>query len=486
MKRVVGYARLSTAEQATGLTLEQQIDRLRKAGAQEVLHDLLSGTRTDRPQYQELMRRAEAGEISKVIATRLDRLGRDTPENIRVLEYFGRPDTPALLLLDQNLDASTLEGLAALQLTAVVAGYEVKMIRQRAAHGKAFRKAQARADIGPWGLRLRPDGRLEPDTGEWVCTLDDHQQWSRADAARATWEAMEQHGRQYAWRWMHDRFGWGLDRTSLARWALNPAMRGARGYGVGPRGRCSWAQEIEGADYSFLIEPDRHRRFVEAWWNSRPGGRTHARTRKFALSGLVSCAHCGRRMRRRNSPRMVRWECRSQECPAYEPKRYQNSCLESELMEAVCDKLAQEADRLYRVLEVGSAAKEQRELVSKLSARRAAYAAQLEDAPELAAAIEQLDQQIAEARQQVVTGELSPTFRGLYQHLIAIAKLWPKFGLRLQAKTEGGRLLESVFLLGKEDWLTPEDAPEGMAVLGMFVTRILVERKAVKAIELQL
>ena len=52
MGSVVGYARLSTAEQAKGQSLEQQIARLKEAGAQEVTYDLMSGTSERRPRYR--------------------------------------------------------------------------------------------------------------------------------------------------------------------------------------------------------------------------------------------------------------------------------------------------------------------------------------------------------------------------------------------------------------------------------------------------
>ena len=43
MASVVGYARLSTIDQDKGLTLEQQVDRLKEAGAQEWIRLATSG-----------------------------------------------------------------------------------------------------------------------------------------------------------------------------------------------------------------------------------------------------------------------------------------------------------------------------------------------------------------------------------------------------------------------------------------------------------
>jgi DNA invertase Pin-like site-specific DNA recombinase len=49
---VIGYARVSTV----GQTLEQQTEALTAAGAGKLFHDVMSGTRDDRPGFAECMR----------------------------------------------------------------------------------------------------------------------------------------------------------------------------------------------------------------------------------------------------------------------------------------------------------------------------------------------------------------------------------------------------------------------------------------------
>ena len=121
MGQVIGYARLSSAEQATGQTLEQQIDRLERAGAAEVLVDLMPGTSTARPKYKELLRRVEEGIVSRVIATRLDRLCRSGTETCRLIDLFSSDDAPELVLLDDPHEISTVGGRLALRITGVAA-----------------------------------------------------------------------------------------------------------------------------------------------------------------------------------------------------------------------------------------------------------------------------------------------------------------------------------------------------------------------------
>lgn len=75
--RVVGYARVSSPEQADdSQALEQQIARLKEAGATEILSDVESGSKDNRVEFQRLMSLVLDGAIDEVIFTRIDRLTR--------------------------------------------------------------------------------------------------------------------------------------------------------------------------------------------------------------------------------------------------------------------------------------------------------------------------------------------------------------------------------------------------------------------------
>ena len=69
---IVGYARVPTADQ----TLDAQLEALRKAGAQKVWREKISGARSDRPQLKKLM--ASLGKGDTLIITKIDRLARST------------------------------------------------------------------------------------------------------------------------------------------------------------------------------------------------------------------------------------------------------------------------------------------------------------------------------------------------------------------------------------------------------------------------
>jgi len=78
-ERVLGYARVSTAEQTAVL----QEDALRAAGCSRIWLDTASGTRTDRPQLAAVFDHLRAGDT--LVVWRLDRLGRSLPHLIETI-----------------------------------------------------------------------------------------------------------------------------------------------------------------------------------------------------------------------------------------------------------------------------------------------------------------------------------------------------------------------------------------------------------------
>ena len=83
---LIGYVRVSTAEQNTAL----QTDALRKAGCKRIFEDTVSGVKADRPGLAAVLAYLRDGDVLTV--WRLDRLGRSLPhliETIGALEARG-------------------------------------------------------------------------------------------------------------------------------------------------------------------------------------------------------------------------------------------------------------------------------------------------------------------------------------------------------------------------------------------------------------
>jgi DNA invertase Pin-like site-specific DNA recombinase len=83
---LIGYARVSTAEQDTAL----QTDALRKAGCDKIFEDTVSGAKADRPGLAAALAYVREGDA--LVVWQLDRLGRSLPhliETIGALEARG-------------------------------------------------------------------------------------------------------------------------------------------------------------------------------------------------------------------------------------------------------------------------------------------------------------------------------------------------------------------------------------------------------------
>ena len=107
------YARVSSASEEQAHAMEQQLERLRKAAQGELCRefiDVASGGRDDRPQLEALMEACRAGEIERVIVTRLDRMSRSFVHGADLLSYFSGNDSPNLQALDDTLRAAVLWG----------------------------------------------------------------------------------------------------------------------------------------------------------------------------------------------------------------------------------------------------------------------------------------------------------------------------------------------------------------------------------------
>lgn len=398
--QVIGYARLSTADQAKGLTLEQQVTRLREAGATEVLVDLMTGTTTARPKYRELLRRIDAGEVSKVLATRWDRICRSATETCRMVDVFCAEGAPVLVLLDDPQDLSTIGGRAQLRMLGVFAQMEAERIRERSAVGKAHRASKGLIDVAPFGMQVVA-GLLEPDRRPFLSELKTRREMTRADLLIEAFEAAAAGGSMHA-PWIHlgHTYGVWLDRTGMRRLLLNPALRGAR-VGKRDKAKASWADVEEGAGGQPLIDPEEHRKF-EAFIRGQMARRNAPdKRRSHVLAGKVICGHCNRLMGRGivSGSGAGRWFCRNQECPWLIPRKRRNATMEAPLLAAVLEGMAGQArevaDAMERQARQRDQAAQESPEVERLQAKRRQYLALLADGDPVQPVIDQLDRDIA-------------------------------------------------------------------------------------------
>lgn len=130
---LIGYARVSTAEQDTAL----QTDALRKAGCERVFEDTASGAKADRPGLADALAYLRDGDVLAV--WRLDRLGRSMPhliETIGALEARG----VGFRSLTEAIDTTTPGGRLIFHVFGALGQFERDLIRERTKAGVDCRR----------------------------------------------------------------------------------------------------------------------------------------------------------------------------------------------------------------------------------------------------------------------------------------------------------------------------------------------------------
>ena len=134
---LIGYARVSTAEQDTAL----QTDALRKAGCERVFEDTISGAKADRPGLAAALAYLRDGDVLAV--WRLDRLGRSLPhliETIGALEARGI----GFRSLMEAIDTTTSGGRLIFHVFGALGQFERDLIRERTKAGLTAAAARGR------------------------------------------------------------------------------------------------------------------------------------------------------------------------------------------------------------------------------------------------------------------------------------------------------------------------------------------------------
>ena len=134
---LVGYARVSTAEQS----LHLQRDALSAAGCEKLFEDVLSGAKAERPGLVAALDFVRPGDTLAV--WKLDRLGRSLPhliQTVRGLEERG----VGFRSLQESLDTTTGGGRLVFHIFGALAEFERDLIRERTAAGLVAARARGR------------------------------------------------------------------------------------------------------------------------------------------------------------------------------------------------------------------------------------------------------------------------------------------------------------------------------------------------------
>ncbi|MCI4657137.1 recombinase family protein [Cryobacterium zhongshanensis] len=149
MTKIVGYARVSTADQH----LDLQRTALLDAGAIRVFEDQgVSGTRTSRPGLEAALDYLRSGDILAV--WRLDRLGRGTVHTLTLINDLANRGV-GFKSITEGLDTTTATGKAMLGIVAIFAELERDVMIERTKAGLSVARALGRTGGRPPALDAR-------------------------------------------------------------------------------------------------------------------------------------------------------------------------------------------------------------------------------------------------------------------------------------------------------------------------------------------
>jgi site-specific DNA recombinase len=332
----IGYARVSKDDQAD--SLPAQVSRLTAAGCSRVLTDIETGRSTDRDGLLELMAMVRGGEVTELLITRVDRLGRDAGFTDALLAQCEANGVQIRSLDGGTIETATPQGFLMARLQTGLAEMESRMLSMRLRRQFAVYRAEGRhlRRRKPFGYQAGPDHHLQPHPEHWPQALRVIAELRRLGSFTAVS------------RGMPDWCAWTPAATNLQAWFVNPVIRGHIGHNLDRRSGKGWRQqwgEIHYDQHPALISDQDWRELAALL--QRPTNRfknTSTTEVQHGLTGLLRCDSCGHLLRRNTSNGVAWWRCRHRLCSA------RGGAREDRILPVVIDACVAEAHRLAALL----------------------------------------------------------------------------------------------------------------------------------------
>ena len=138
----IGYARVSSV----GQNFDSQIDALQHAGCGKIYSEKITGSRMDRPAWNQVLEYVRSGDT--LVVTELSRMTRsllDLLETIKTIEQR----QINIVSLRENIDTSTATGRCFLSMMGAIHQMERKLRAERASAGRSSAKARGRTGGRP-------------------------------------------------------------------------------------------------------------------------------------------------------------------------------------------------------------------------------------------------------------------------------------------------------------------------------------------------
>lgn len=395
---IVGYARVSKYIQADDSNaLEQQVNRLKQAGASEVLVDIGSGRNDSRKQFLMLENLIRSGRVTELVATRVDRLGRSVTTIQRTLKLL-QENNVKLRILDAPIDATNSFGWFALSQMADLAEFESRLLSERITHGMNYFRQQGKANSKvPFGYK-RVDEKFVPNMDMHPCGLT---YWEIADKSIEIFFECRSLRESIAVIWEKYQIKWSV--AGFRDWMLNPALLGHVVYGLWHNRRNPDQWDVRRDMHDPLLSEERYQAVLNKLKAGRQkwGRNVNSSTiGNYPLAGLVKCAVCGgncyRYYSKKNKIESMR--CRKRDEGMHLCSNSKSARLAT-LEEHVIDALLARKQRLVELAQKPEELKEPPELI-KLREQLAGLLA-LGSNEAINVAIDQLKIQIYQAEQQL-------------------------------------------------------------------------------------
>lgn len=309
--KVAIYVRVSTTNQAEeGYSIDEQKDKLisycdiKDWNIYEIYTDGgFSGSNTERPALEQLIRDAERKKFDTVLVYKLDRLSRSQKDTLFLIEDVFIKNGIEFLSLQENFDTSTPFGKAMIGLLSVFAQLEREQIKERMQLGKLGR---AKAGKSMMWARTSYGYDYQKETGS--LTINPAQSlvvkyiFERYLAGRSITKLRDDLNEKYP-----KEISWNY--RAVRGILSNPVYCGYNQY----------KGQLFPGEHEPIISEDVYKRTQEELKIRQRTAAEKTNPRpfqaKYMLSGLAQCGYCGAPLKllmgmvRKDGTRFIRYEC---------------------------------------------------------------------------------------------------------------------------------------------------------------------------------
>lgn len=149
------YLRVSTLDQTTDNQELELVEYCERNNIQisKIYKDAgVSGSKTSRPELNNMLTDMRLGKFDAIIVWKFDRLGRSTKHLTDIISELDKKNI-RLIAISQNIDTSTVMGKFFFTIISAIAELELEMIRERVNLGLKRAKAQGKKLGRPKGSK---------------------------------------------------------------------------------------------------------------------------------------------------------------------------------------------------------------------------------------------------------------------------------------------------------------------------------------------